>query len=229
MFTAISRRYDLNNRLHSLGMDQRWRRRTVRLCNIGPNDDVLDVACGTGDLTLAFAQAGVRSVTGVDFSQGMLDVAAAKARHCGTWARPVRFMPGDAMNLQFEDASFNVVSIAFGIRNVSDPKRAIAEFRRVLRPGGRLAILEFSDPRNGLLRAMHHFYTRRIMPVTATWIARDCTGAYRYLPKSVETFLTPKQLSDAMVNMRFTNVWVTPMTYGVCTAVVGRVEAPRTK
>lgn len=222
MFAAIARRYDLNNRLHSFGRDQYWRRRAVELCDLKPGDDVLDVACGTGDLAEQFARAGARSVTGVDFTQAMLDLAIVKARQLARSAdQPLpRYEHGDAMNLRFDDGSFDVVSIAFGIRNVNDPAAALAEFHRVLRPGGRLVVLEFSTPRNPIVRFGNAVYCKRIMPLTATLIARDRSGAYKYLPRSIETFLDVQQMGQAIEAAGFSQVQAHPMTFGVCTAHV---------
>ena len=218
MFAAIAASYDLNNRLHSFGRDQAWRRAAVRLTGIGPDDDVLDVACGTGDLAEAFADAGPRSVVGVDFTEPMLAIARHKAERRDADAVEPAYRHGDAMDLEFPDASFDVVSIAFGIRNVTDPDRAIAEFRRVLRPGGRLVILEFSEPSNPLLRFGSRIYTRHIMPWTATLLARDRSGAYRYLPRSIGTFMDRTELTARLDNAGFTNTTAHPQTFGICIA-----------
>jgi demethylmenaquinone methyltransferase/2-methoxy-6-polyprenyl-1,4-benzoquinol methylase len=220
MFSAIAGSYDLNNRLHSFGRDQAWRRAAVRLAEVTPSDRILDVACGTGDLTLAFARArpAPASVTGLDFTPQMLDVARCKSAG-GTTS----FVEGDAMSLPFGDASFDVISIAFGIRNVSDPARALREFRRVLSPGGRLVILEFGHPRQPLLRWLNDLYTHRVMPFTASLVARDRSGAYRYLPASVASFLDPRALADAVSQAGFSDVRQHPLTFGVCVATTARV------
>ena len=216
MFSAIAGAYDLNNRLHSFGLDQAWRRAAVRVAKVGAEDDVVDVACGTGDLTELFAASPARSVLGLDFTPPMLDIArqkSARRRH----ARAVpRYEHGDATALSLGDASADVVSIAFGLRNVGDPLKALREFRRVLRPGGRLVVLEFDEPRNGLIRAMNRLYTHRIMPFTASLIARDGSGAYRYLPRSVETFLDRDRLRAAMLESGFALVEQVPLTFGTC-------------
>lgn len=222
MFGAIARRYDLNNRLHSFGLDRCWRARAVREAGVTSESDVLDVACGTGDLSLAFIRAGARQVIGADFTPQMLDLARDKARRRGALGERLRFEHGDAMNLEYSDASFDIVSIAFGLRNVSDPPRALTEFRRVLRPGGRLVVLEFSRPRNRLVRAGNDFYTRRVMPLTATLIARDRSGAYRYLPRSVETFPEGNDLLDLIRRAGFTSTRAVPLTMGVCTISIGQ-------
>lgn len=223
MFASIAHAYDLNNRLHSFGRDQSWRKSAVRLAGVRPTDRVLDVACGTGDLTRAFADAGAASVLGVDFTPEMLDIARARRLHAKRApSRPtIEYRQGDATALDLPDASFDIVSIAFGLRNVSDPARALAEFRRVLRPGGRVVVLEFSDPRPAPVAWLNNFYCRRIMPITATLIARDKSGAYKYLPRSIETFLTREQLAGALAQAGFTDIRTKPMTFGVCVCCVG--------
>jgi demethylmenaquinone methyltransferase/2-methoxy-6-polyprenyl-1,4-benzoquinol methylase len=224
MFSAIAGSYDLNNRVHSLGRDQAWRRRTVKLCGIKPADVVLDVACGTGDLSLAFAAAGARRVVGIDFTHHMNRIAQEKLQAPASPARqvPTSFADGDAMRLPIADRSVDVVSIAFGIRNVADPAAAIAEFHRVLRPGGRVCILEFSLPTNPLLRAGYNFYFHHVMPRTATLISGDRSGAYRYLPQSVSTFLGRPQMIAMLEAAGFIDVQQHPMTFGIAVAYLGR-------
>lgn len=222
MFASIARSYDLNNRLHSLGIDQRWRRRTVRLAGVRPGDQVLDVACGTGDLTALFAETPASRVIGGDFTPEMLELARVKQRRVPNAAK-VSYVEADAMALAFADASFDVVSIAFGIRNVAAPVRALAEFRRVLRPGGRLVVLEFDQPRNPLVRAVNQLYTCRIMPWTATLISGDRSGAYRYLPRSVGTFMKREEMLRAIGDAGFSDVTATPMTLGVAVCYRGLV------
>src|SRR5688572_27991572 len=181
------------------------------MAEVTPDDTIVDVACGTGDLTLAFmdrltmvgeiAELPGR-VIGLDFTEPMLRVAQQKwqghpllTEHAGepffdpAARRIVQWINGDAMSLPLPDACCDVVSIAFGIRNVTDPARAMHEFFRVLRPGGRVIVLEFSLPTNPVMRGLYNFYFTRIMPHTASWIARDKTGAYKYLPRSVNTFI----------------------------------------
>jgi len=216
MFASIAGSYDLNNRVHSFGMDQRWRAIAVALADPQPSERVLDVACGTGDLSEAFSLAGAGEVVGIDFTAPMLEIARAKSRRLeGRGALP-QYRQGDAMALDVPDESFDIVSIAFGIRNVSEPPRALAEFRRVLKPGGRLVILEFTRPSSRLLAFGHDFYCRCIMPLTATLLARDRSGAYRYLPRSVETFPDHHGLAMLVEEAGMTVRRQRVLTFGTC-------------
>ncbi len=237
MFAAIAPSYDLNNRLHSLWMDQAWRRKAVKLADLRPTDAIVDVACGTGDLTLAFArhlatlcsrtrgQPRPAALLGIDFTFEMLPIARHKCRAaCPDDSEGrIGWLNGDAQSLPLPDACCDVVSIAFGIRNVADPAAAIHEFFRVLRPGGRLIILEFSLPTNPVLRSLYNFYFRKILPRTATLISGDNTGAYKYLPESVNTFIGREQMAGVMRDAGFRDVSQHPLTFGVCVAYRGVV------
>lgn len=217
MFAAIARSYDLNNRLHSLGRDQAWRRFAVRRARVNPGDAVLDVACGTGDLTQLFAATPAATVIGLDFTPQMLDIARDKQKfRPRAQADKIRYIEGDAQNLPFPDASFDVVSIAFGIRNVADPVRAVAQFRRVLKPGGRLIVLEFDRPRSWPISWLNDFYCGWVMPRTATLISGDRSGAYRYLPKSVATFRKREDFAALLGGIGFAEVDIRPLTFGIC-------------
>lgn len=231
MFASIARSYDFNNRVHSFGRDAAWRRFAVRFAGLRANDIVLDAACGTGELTREFARATPRpaQVIGLDFTREMLDLARAKApvaSSCATSPPRVTYEEGDATKLPYPDASFDVVSIAFGIRNVGDPMRALREFRRVLRPGGRLVVLEFATPRNPLIAAVNRAYCGWLMPRTATLISRDRSGAYRYLPKSVGSFVSRERMREMLSEADFTAIADQPLTFGVCVCTRGEVAQP---
>ncbi len=225
MFAAIAKSYDLNNRVHSLWQDQSWRRFAVRQARVQPTDIALDVACGTGDLSQALAHAGAAKVIGLDFTFEMLEIARHKVGGLPPAGNPERltYIQGDAQKLPLGNASVDVVTIAFGIRNVLEPSAAIAEFRRVLRPGGRLVILEFAEPRFAPVRWFNSLYCRQIMPRTATWIAGDKSGAYKYLPKSVQTFLSPAQLCTMLAGAGFEDAAATPLSLGICMCYTARV------
>lgn len=222
MFAAIASRYDLNNRVHSLWQDQRWRRFAVREAAPVAGDSALDVACGTGDLTQALAATHAASVVGLDFTPQMLDVARLKQARLDPPTRSkITYVEGDAQALPFPDASMDVVTIAFGIRNVADPTKAIREFARVLRPGGRLVILEFDRPRSPFVAWFNDLYCRRIMPRTATWISQDRSGAYKYLPSSVATFMDGPTLTRQMELAGFGSIRSTPLSCGICVCYRG--------
>ncbi|MCC7350436.1 MAG: bifunctional demethylmenaquinone methyltransferase/2-methoxy-6-polyprenyl-1,4-benzoquinol methylase UbiE [Phycisphaerales bacterium] len=226
MFSAIAPSYDLNNRLHSLGMDQWWRKKAVKLAGLKAGERVVDVACGTGDLTLQFERglkklgedSGPAKVLGVDFTYAMLPIAVRKAAGRGS---PARYINGDAQGLPLADGCCDVVSIAFGIRNVQEPERAMREFVRILRPGGRVIVLEFSLPENPVLRGMYNLYFRKILPISATWISGDRSGAYKYLPESVNTFIGRDRMMQIMREAGLSEVRQVAMTFGVCVCYVG--------
>jgi len=225
MFAAIAPWYDFNNRVLSLGLDQRWRKVAVDMAELRPSDRVADVACGTGDLTLAFTRrlAGLghepAGVVGLDFTFAMLPLARGKSPTHG--GRAPGYAAADAMRLPLPDASVDVVSIAFGIRNVADPAAALAEFHRVLRPGGRAVILEFATPRQPAVRLGNALYCNHVLPRLATLISRDRSGAYHYLPKSIATFEQPEQLAELGRSVGFVEPAIRRLTVG--TAAVTRL------
>lgn len=219
MFAAIAPRYDLNNRLHSLGRDQAWRRAAVKMAKLRRGEHVLDVACGTGDLAMAFAASGAGSVVGADFTFDMLAIARRKTKSLSAGAP--HYHAGDALRLPIKDHAVDVVSIAFGIRNVVNPAVAISEFYRVLRPGGRLVILEFAMPANPLLRCLYNGYFQHVMPRTAALIARDRSGAYRYLPRSVSTFIGRSAILSMMQDAGLTDTATRSLSLGIATLYLG--------
>ena len=187
MFDAIARRYDTLNHVLSAGLDRRWRRTLIRALQLSPRDRVLDVCTGTGDLALAAArQSPARQVVGVDFAAAMLQIGRDKIQRAGL-GRRVQLVRGDATRLPVADASVDAAMVAFGIRNVVDVDRGLAELRRTLKAGGRLAILEFGLPRNRHLGALYQSYFRHILPRIGRLVSRH-SDAYSYLPASVAEF-----------------------------------------
>lgn len=184
MFDAIAPRYDLLNRLFSLGVDRAWRRRVLGILREEPVERLLDLATGTADLALLCAR-HARSVVGADISEGMLSHGRTKVARARLSDR-VELVRAASESLPFPDGRFDAVTVAFGVRNFDDLDRGLREMRRVLRPGGRVLVLEFSKAR-GLMGALFRLYFHRVMPVVGRWVSGDAS-AYSYLPRSVEAF-----------------------------------------
>jgi len=229
MFNAIAPRYALVNALFSGGRDAYWRRRAVKLARVRADDDVLDIACGTGDFARAFAKARPRRVVGCDFAHQMVIRAAGfspRDRAAPTNDRPVACAPGsdwleaDALGLPFADGSFSIASCAFGVRNFADLNSGLREMFRVLRPGGRAVILEFTRPTNALVRCLYELYSNRLMPIAASWVSGDRSGAYRYLPQSVVSFLSADRMCAKLHAAGFVQAAATPLTLGVVTVYI---------
>jgi len=216
MFDAIAPTYERVNAVASLGRDRYWRREMVRLAAVQQGDVLLDVACGTGDVARTFAGATVRPkrILGMDFSAPMLQRAADRPITDGT------FCQADALRLPLADASVSIVTCSFGIRNFQDLGCGLREMNRVLRPGGRAVILEFTVPTGPTLRRMYLFYFRRVLPVAATLLSRDRTGAYRYLPESVLSFQGSDEIVSALKATGFDEVAVRPLTAGIVSVYV---------
>jgi demethylmenaquinone methyltransferase/2-methoxy-6-polyprenyl-1,4-benzoquinol methylase len=194
MFDRIAPVYDAMNRAMTLGLDQRWRRETVAAA-VAPGDRVLDACCGTGDLALAGLRAGAR-VTGLDFSERMLDRARRKST-------AVEWVRGDALAIPFEDGAFDAATVGFGVRNLDDLERGLAELRRVLRPGGRLGVLEITRPR-GLLAPFYRLWFDGLVPLLGKLLPGG--SAYTYLPASVRRFPGPGELASLLRAAGFSNV-----------------------
>ena len=214
MFSSIAPRYDLLNHLLSLNVDRLWWRRTARAFTsvLARNDArVLDLCCGTGDMAFALrrrAGPAMPLILGADFSHPMLQRAAQKSRGI-----PLHWMEADALRLPLADSSFDLVTAAFGFRNLADYDAGLCEMARVLRPGGKVGILDFGEPR-GLLGMVYRFYFRRVLPKLGTVIS-GVKGPYQYLPASVERFPPPQEMLERMRAAGFREATWTPYTFGI--------------
>ena len=216
MFARISPRYDLLNHLLSANIDTRWRRRVVRKLQPQLRSDakVLDVGCGTGDLSVELFEKTAVQVTGIDFCRPMLELAQAKAPH-------LRFIEGDALRLPFSDAAFDCVTVAFALRNLASVEQGLAELNRVLKPGGMIAVLEFSQPTVPGIRQLVRFYYRRLLP----WIGGLLSGlrsAYEYLPDSISRFPDQQTLASMMRAAGFAEVEFENLSGGIAALHTGR-------
>lgn len=214
MFSNIAGRYDLLNHLLSGNIDKRWRRKVRRVLEpILADEDsvVLDVACGTGDLSIELCQGAKARVVGTDFCRPMLAIAAEKSEAARL---PIPYVEADAMDLAFPDAAFKAVTIAFGLRNLPNVPNGLAELRRVLKPGGTLAILEFSTPRVPGFKTIFDLYFTKVLPRIGGLVSGS-RGAYEYLPDSVSKFPDQKALARLMEQQGFTSVEYQNLTGGI--------------
>jgi demethylmenaquinone methyltransferase/2-methoxy-6-polyprenyl-1,4-benzoquinol methylase len=222
MFGQIAGKYDRMNHLLSMNFDRYWRWRTVRTVRPQSDAPILDVCTGTGDLALAFCKIsrGTVPIQATDFCPEMLQIGRDKASRFGMDGQ-VEFIEADTQDLPFEDDRFQIVSVAFGLRNVSDTNRGLREMVRVCRPGGRLAILEFSMPRRQPLKAIYGWYFRHILPRLGEWLARNRCGAYNYLPASVGEFPSGEELANRMRGAGLSRIDLYPLSFGIATLYVG--------
>lgn len=220
MFDGIARRYDLLNRIMSMGIDRGWRRRAVRSLGLKPGETLLDLATGTADVALMATRMTGCDVVGLDPSANMLAVGEQKVQQAGLNER-VKLVQGDAQALPYPDRSFEGISIAFGIRNVPDRAKALREMARVLKPGRKAAILELSEPRSGLLGAAARFHVHHVVPRLGALLS----GAkeYRYLQASIARFPPPEEFSQTIRESGFARVEAIPLTFGTCCLFVATV------
>jgi demethylmenaquinone methyltransferase/2-methoxy-6-polyprenyl-1,4-benzoquinol methylase len=229
MFGEISGRYDLMNHVLSGGVDYYWRWRTVRA--VAPQGDapILDVCTGTGDLALAYWKKGRGKipVEATDFTPEMLRIAEVKrdkrfGQRIAAGAAPLTFREADTQQLPFDDHRFQIVSVAFGLRNVTNTERGLTEMVRVCQPGGKVAVLEFSMPTNPLFNWFYRTYFKYVLPRIGQMFARNRQEAYNYLPQSVSQFPYGQALADKMEACGLTNVTFKPLTFGIATLYIGQ-------
>lgn len=223
MFGEIAPHYDRMNHLLSLNVDRYWRRWTVRKLQPQPGEPILDLCTGTGDLAFAFHRAtgGRSEIVAADFCPEMLEIGRRKQERAAIGAE-LSFVHADAQNLPFADNRFAIVAVAFGLRNVANTDRGLAEMARVCRPQGQVAVLEFSTPRWQPLRGMYLFYFRHILPRIGQWLARNNSSAYEYLPASVGQFPDGEAMAERMRAAGLRNVKYWPLTIGIATLYLGR-------
>ncbi|NVN92867.1 MAG: bifunctional demethylmenaquinone methyltransferase/2-methoxy-6-polyprenyl-1,4-benzoquinol methylase UbiE [Desulfuromonadales bacterium] len=220
MFGAIAPRYDFLNRLLSFGIDRRWRTIAVQFLRYQEGSKILDVATGTGDVALEIARTTPSSVTitGADFCREMVELGKEKVA-ASPYAGRITFKVAPCEALPFPDNTFDSVTIAFGIRNVVDRREGLAEMRRVLRPGGRMIILEFSTPRSAFFRQIYYFYFRKLLPMIGGLFSRY--NAYKYLPDSVLEFPSIEEFSRIIAETGYRNIQVRELTFGIASIYVG--------
>lgn len=221
MFGEIAPRYDRLNHLLSLGIDRRWRRRTVKLVPPLGAAPILDLCTGTADLALEYLRASPAGtvVVGLDFCRPMLQIAREKVEQVA--GGRLQLIEGDATRLPFPDGLFQVVCVAFGLRNVSDTDRGLAEMVRVCQPGGHVAVLEFSMPRWPLIHGLYSWYFHQVLPRVGQWLARNRQSAYNYLPQSVGEFPQREALAQRMQAAGLSQVRYYALSCGVATLYVG--------
>ncbi|HKJ04510.1 MAG TPA: bifunctional demethylmenaquinone methyltransferase/2-methoxy-6-polyprenyl-1,4-benzoquinol methylase UbiE [Geopsychrobacteraceae bacterium] len=225
MFDNIAPRYDLLNRLLSFGIDRRWRRFAVSQLNVPRGGHVLDIATGTCDVALEIARTTDDSVTivGEDFTQGML-VHGQRKLNDSPLGRRILLVNAPCEAIPHPDATFDAITIAFGIRNVVDRQAGLSEMFRVLRPGGRVVILEFSTPKSHLFRRLYYFYFRRLLPAIGGMLSQR--SAYQYLPDSVLEFPAQVTFRQMMADAGFTSLRFHDLTFGISTVYVGDKPIP---
>ena len=217
LFNDIAKSYDFFNHFFSFGVDFYWRSRLVKKINPSKTDVVLDVATGTGDVAFKLSPKS-KSITGIDIASNMIKLANIKRIKKN--AKNTNFLVGDAENLPFSDNSFDLVTISYGYRNISNQIKALKEFNRILKPKGKLYILEFSEPTNFIVSPFYKFYSYKVMPFVASIFTKKY--AYDYLPESIDMFPKRKSIKKSIQDNGFKNVQIIDMTFGISTIFVAQ-------
>lgn len=222
MFNNIALRYDFLNHFLSLGIDHYWRKATIRQLQNDKPRLMLDIATGTADLALEALRLQPEKIFGVDISVEMLELGRKKIKRKRLDAR-IELLEGDAEHLFFDDNKFDAVTVAFGVRNFQHLEKGLQEINRVIRPGGRLVVLEFSHPGNKLMRRLYDFYSTRITPAIGKLISGD-SSAYTYLHESIKAFPSGDAFLDKLTAAGFTEVKATPLTFGIVSIYTGKKQ-----
>jgi demethylmenaquinone methyltransferase/2-methoxy-6-polyprenyl-1,4-benzoquinol methylase len=219
MFDNISHKYDFLNHFLSLGIDIRWRKKGIKLLKEIQPKQILDIATGTGDFAIESLKLNPDHVTGVDISEGMLNVGRAKLKKRKLDDR-ITLSSGDSENLPFEDNKFDAIIVAFGVRNFENLEKGLSEMFRVLRPGGKVVVLEFSKPKRFPFKQLYNFYFKNILPTLGKTISKD-NAAYTYLPESVRTFPDGKDFTSILDKLGFKDTVCKPLTLGISSIYTG--------
>lgn len=215
MFDNIAPAYDFMNRAMTLGIDRSWRRKAVELLPKGGDTQILDIATGTGDLALLIQRiTGSTHIVGIDLSDGMLQVGRRKVADAGL-DNCIEFMQADSLDMPFSDNSFDAITVAYGVRNFADLEAGYREMLRVLRPGGKVVVLELSTPKGQLTRPLYNIYTRYIIPTLGRLISRDAR-AYTYLPESIAAVPQADAMTSLMEKAGFVDAHCRQLTFGAC-------------
>ncbi|HPN18004.1 MAG TPA: bifunctional demethylmenaquinone methyltransferase/2-methoxy-6-polyprenyl-1,4-benzoquinol methylase UbiE [Chitinophagales bacterium] len=216
MFNNVAGTYDFLNHFFSVGIDKLWRRKLVNLIGINRPKLILDVATGTADLAIAETRLQPDKIIGVDISEKMLDVGREKIKKYPN----IELQTGDSENLQFPENTFDAVSVSFGVRNFENVPAGLSEMRRVLKPKGKVFILEFSKPSNWLVQKLYYFYFCNVLPFVGKLISKDAR-AYTYLPESVRLFPDGQKFVELLQQAGYKNIECKPLTFGISTIYIG--------
>lgn len=219
MFDSISGSYDFLNHFLSLGIDTVWRRKAIRQLQPQQPKLILDVATGTGDFAVAALRLNPDKVIGIDISEGMLEVGRKKMLKRGFESK-IELRSGDSEKLPFEENKFDAIIVGFGVRNFENLEKGLGEMFRVLKPSGKVVVLEFSRPTVFPLRQLFHFYFKFILPKIGRWVSRD-SSAYTYLPESVQAFPDGQRFTSILTQVGFKSTTCTPLTFGISSLYTG--------
>lgn len=223
MFDNIAPAYDFMNRAMTFGIDRRWRRIAVDMVARNPHDSILDIATGTGDLAMLLARrTQARRITGLDLSQGMIDIGRRKIERAGLAGR-IELICGDSLAMPFADAQFDAITVAYGVRNFADLLAGYREMARVLRPGGTLTVIELCTPTARLVRPLYRLYTRRIIPLMGRLVSKD-VRAYSYLPESIAAVPQRAGMTALMEQAGFSDAAWRTLTFGTCAIYTARKQ-----